>query len=331
MKKLAKLMITLSAGLMLLTACSDGNSDARETLYFIPVVDIGAYWAPMRIGAEQTAQELGYNLVVKTSPPAQPDKNTMHIGFITEAVSNGAAGIAVAPIEQNMFRNPIVDAMNADIPVITFDGDLDDPNDRTAYVGTNNTEAGAELARNAVRVMKEAGITSGAISIVTVDRAMPTMIDREAGIRRAFDEEMGADASNFRWLETIQDNDQAAVSQQQLEAQITANDDLVVVFSLGSEGPDVGTMNAIESQGKAGQILHFGFDYTPTWEHGIEKGLISGIVDQDAFQIGVSVIENLVKVVNGESIPSVIPIDVRWVPASELVAYGQEKQALMGE
>ncbi|MFC5630352.1 MULTISPECIES: sugar ABC transporter substrate-binding protein [Streptococcus] len=333
MKKFLKLATALIATLLVLVACASGGGsksssnggDAKKTLYFIPIVDIGAYWNPMRLGAEETAEKLGYELIVKTSPPAEAQKNEKHIGFINEAVSNGAAGIAIAPIEATMFKNPIKQAGDAGIPVITFDADLENPEDRVSYVGTDNELAGAELGRRAAERLIADGITAGSISIVCVDRAQPTMIAREKGLKAGFEEVMGDKTKNFKFLETIQDKDQAAVSKEQLEGQITANKDLVLVFSLGSEGPDVGVMEALASQNKAGKILHFGFDYTPTWEKGIEDGRITGIVDQDAYNIGVQVIENLVKSIDGKKIDKNIPIDVKFVEAKDIVEYGKQK------
>ncbi|EPH95817.1 MULTISPECIES: sugar ABC transporter substrate-binding protein [unclassified Enterococcus] len=334
MKKKMRYLLGMAAALFFMAGCgsSEGSAEgANKTLYFIPIVDTGAYWSPMRRGAEETAEKLGYELVVKTSPPAEAQKNEKHIGFIREAISNNAAGIAIAPIEQNMFQPPILEAQDAGIPVITFDADLENEADRTAYIGTDNVEAGRKLGENAAKEMKEKGITSGSLSIVCVDKSQPTMIAREKGLREGFEEVMGADAANFTWLETIQDNDQAAVSKSQLEGQITANSDLVTVFSLGSEGPNVGVMEAIESQNKAGEILHYGFDYTDTWKKGIEDGRITAIVDQDAYTIGVQVIENLVKAVEGEDIDSTIPIPVNYVQAKDLIEYGESKQAQMTE
>ncbi|EOH87458.1 sugar ABC transporter substrate-binding protein [Enterococcus villorum] len=335
MKKKMRYLLGVATLLFFMAGCSSSSEKSSDgvnkTLYFIPIVDTGAYWSPMRSGAEETAKKLGYDLIVKTSPPAEAQKNEKHIGFIREAISNNATGIAIAPIEQNMFQPSIVEAKDAGIPVITFDADLENEADRAAYVGTDNVEAGRKLGENAAKEMKEKGITSGSLSIVCVDKSQPTMIAREKGLKEGFEDVMGADAANFIWLETIQDNDQAAVSKSQLEGQITANSDLVTVFSLGSEGPNVGVMEAIESQNKAGDILHYGFDYTDTWKKGIEDGRITAIVDQDAYTIGVQVIENLVKAVEGETIDSTIPISVNYVQAKDLVEYGENKQVQMSE
>ena len=304
------------------------SSDAKKTLYFIPIVDTGAYWNPMKKGAEDAAKELGYTLVTKTSPSAEPSKKEKHIGFIKEATAKNVAGIAIAPIEKKAFVKPIKEAMAKDIPVIAFDADLENKDDRTAYVGTDNVSAGKELGKKAAEEMKEKGITKGSIAIVCVDVAQPTMIDREKGLKEGFEEVYGADAKNFKFLATIQDNDQPSESKKQLEGYISANKDLVTVFSLGSEGPDVGVMGAIESQGKAGQILHYGFDYTDTWLKGVDDGRITAIVDQDAYQIGYQVIEDLVKASKGEKLDKTIPIDVKYVKAADLKAYGVEKSKI---
>lgn len=330
MFKKGKVVLTsiVMATLLLVSGCGNGsssNADNEKTLYFVPIVDTGAYWNPMKKGAEDAAKKYGYTLVTKTSPSAEPSKKEKHIGFIKEATAKGVAGIAVAPIEKKAFVDPIKAAMDKDIPVITFDADLENEADRTAYVGTDNVSAGKELGKQAAEEMKAKGITSGSIAIVCVDVAQPTMIDREKGLKEGFEEVYGADAENFKYLATIQDNDQPSESKKQLEGYISANKDLVTVFSLGSEGPDVGVMSAIESQGKSGEILHYGFDYTDTWLKGVEDGRITAIVDQDAYQIGYQVIENLVKVIDGEKIDPTIPIDVKYVLAADLKAYGEEK------
>ncbi len=289
---------------LLASGCSNGSSaassDNDKTLYFIPIVDTGAYWNPMKKGAEDAAKELGYTLVTKTSPSAEPSKKEKHIGFIKEATAKNVAGIAIAPIEKKAFVDPIKAAMDKDIPVITFDADLENPDDRTAYVGTDNVSAGKELGKRAAEEMKEKGITGGSIAIVCVDVAQPTMIDREKGLKEGFEEVYGTDAKTSNSWQQSKIMINLLNLKKQLEGYISANKDLVTVFSLGSEGPDVGVMSAIESQGKSGKILHYGFDYTDTWLKGIEDGRITAIVDQDAYQIGYQVIENLVKAIDGE-------------------------------
>ncbi|ADL52306.1 sugar ABC transporter substrate-binding protein [Clostridium cellulovorans] len=302
------------------------SSSNSKTLYFVPIVDTGAYWSPMKKAAQDEANALGYDLVFKTSPSNESQKNEKHLGFLDEAIQNDAAGIAVSPMDPDMFDKKVKEIKDEDIPVVTFDADVKTKDNRTAYVGTDNKLAGEELGKQAGEYLKSKGIKTGKIALAAVNLTQTTMTYRQEGIKKGFEKAMGSDAANFTWLEPIQDNDQAAESKKQLEGQITANQDMVAVFSLGSEGPDTGVMEAIKSQNKAGKIYHFGFDYTPTWENGVESGLITGIVDQDSYAIGKTVIDVLDKQIKGEKIDDNYPVPVKWIPADQIVEYGKEKQ-----
>lgn len=334
MKK--KIIALLSAAIMVtgLVGCGAGNggsastgdSKEKKVIYYIPIVDTGAYWSPMKNAAQLEAAALGYELVVKTTPPSEAQKNERHIGFIDEAISKNVAGIAIAPMDPEMFDNKVKEAKNAGIPVVTFDADVKTAENRIAYVGTDNKLAGEQLGEEGAKELKEKGIKSGKIALAAVNLTQTTMTYRQEGIKKGFEKVMGDDAKNFKWLEAVQDNDQSSVSKQQLEGQIVANPDMVAVFSLGSEGPDTGVMEAIKSQGKGGKIYHFGFDYTATWENGIENQLITGIVDQDSYEIGKTIIDVLDKQIKGETVENNYPVKVKWIKANEIINYGVEKQ-----
>lgn len=309
------------------SASGEQSAEGSKKLYFVPIVDTGAYWSPMKKGAEDKARELGYEIVSKTTPPTEAQKNERHLGFMDEAISQKVAAIAIAPMDPDMFDRKTKEAMDAGIPVVTFDADVKTESNRVAYVGTDNKLAGEELGKKGAEYLKSKGITKGKVALAAVNLTQTTMTYRQEGVKRGFDEVMGADAKNFTWLEPIQDNDQSAESKRLLEGQITANSDMVAVFSLGSEGPDTGVMEAIKSQNKAGQIYHFGFDYTPTWENGISNGLITGIVDQDAYAIGQKVVEIMVKAAKGEKVDTNYPVSVQWIESEKIVDYGKEKQS----
>jgi len=335
MKKKIMALLSTVCILSVLTGCGAGSNDGKvaegdskdkKVIYFIPIVDTGAYWSPMKKAAEDQAKALGYELVVKTTPPSEAQKNERHIGFIDEAISKNVAGIAIAPMDPDMFDNKVREAKDAGIPVVTFDADVKTTDNRIAYIGTDNKLAGEQLGENGANELKAKGITSGKIGLVAVNLTQTTMTYRQEGIKAGFEKVMGDDAKNFQWLEPIQDNDQSSVSKQQLEGQIVANPDMVAVFSLGSEGPDTGVMEAIKSQGKGGKIEHFGFDYTATWENGIEGKLITGIVDQDSYAIGKTIIDVLDKQIKGETVESSYHVQVKCIKADKIVNYGVEKQ-----
>lgn len=298
---------------------------AKKKIYYIPIVDVGSYWKPMGEAAKTEAEKLGYDLIMRTSAPSDAQKNEKHLGFIQEAIDEGAAGIAIAPMDPDMFDRKVKEAFSEKIPVVTFDADIKTKTNRIAYIGTDNMLAGKDLGKQGAEHLKNKGIKEGKIALVATNLTQTTMVYRMQGIKAGFEEVMGADSKNFKWLEEIQDNDQAAESKRQLEAQIISNPDMVAVFSLGSEGPDTGVMEAIKTQGVASKISHFGFDYTPTWENGIKDGLIAGIVDQDSATIGKTLIQVLDKKIKKENVEDNYPVPVKWVKADEIVEYGKTK------
>ena len=318
--------------LMFLIGCDESSSGGEgDTLYFIPINETGAYWSVMLAGAQAEAAELGFNLIHRTSPNDHPQRNEQQVGFVREAIAENALAMAIAPIDPDMLDRVVQDATEAGIPVVTFDSDVTTTANRISYIGTDNLIAGQVLGRQAAEHLLANGVTEGSLQVVLTFLSQTTMILRQEGIQQGFNETMGAYASNFTWLEPIADEGQSAVSMPQLESRIVANTDLVAVFSLGAEGPTTGTMEALRSQGKGGIIPHFGFDYTDTWLTGIEDELVTGIVNQDAFEIGRQVVRTMVRIIEGENVADNYPIPVTWVEAADIKEHGLLIQERMGE
>ena len=323
-------------GLAFLVACDDNASgdDAvgnGDTLYFLPINDTGAYWSVMLAGAQAEAYEQGFNLVHRVSPRDHPQRNEQQVGFVREAIAENAAAMAIAPIDPDMLDRVVQEAADAGIPVVTFDADVTTTANRMSYVGTDNVVAGQDLGRRAAEYLLANDVTEGSVQVVLTFLTQTTMVFRQEGILQGFEEVMGENAANFTWLEPIQDEGQSQVSMSQLESRIVANPDLVAVFSLGAEGPTTGTIEALRSQGMGGIIPHFGFDYTETWLTGVDDGLVTGIVNQDAFEIGRQVVRTMIDIVEGRSVNEVYPIPVTWVYADEIEELGRLIQERMGE
>lgn len=333
LSKKTKIASLVLASTVFLAACgADGNGGQdSNTLFFLPINDTGAYWSVMLAGARAEAEALGFELEHRIAPSINPQRNEMQIGAVREAVAQNAAGLSIAPIDPDMLDRVVQEAVDAGIPVVTFDSDVATAANRVSYVGTDNFDAGRILGMRAAQHLIETGVSEGSLQIVMTWLTQTTMILRQAGIVDGFNEVMGDNASNFRFLEPIEDQAQSTVSMQQLEARIVANPDLVAVFSLGAEGPTTGVMEALRSQGKGGIIPHFGFDFTPTWLNGIEEGLVFGIVNQNAYEIGRTVIRTKVDVIQGREVPATIPIDATWVYAADIEEHGRLIQERMGE
>lgn len=329
-----KLLSIVFLAVIILTGCSGGadakadTSDSKGKIYFIPIVDTGSYWGGIIEGAQAKADELGYEMVMRTSPSNDPDKNNKHIGFLDEAMNDpDTVAVAFSANDAEAFDRKLGEVKAAGIPVVLFDADTTTKENRNAYVGTDNYKAGVTLGEAGANYLKEKGITEGSISTVAVNMTQTTMIDRKDGVQEGFANVFGADASKFTFLEPITDDDQSAKSKEKLEAQMIGSDDMVAVFSLGSEGPDNGVMEALRSTGNQDKVSHFGFDYTPSWANGLEDGLIRGIVDQNSNEIGAKTVEVGINIANGEDFDDNYPIDVVWYDEAGLKTLLEEREA----
>jgi simple sugar transport system substrate-binding protein len=90
-------------------------------IWFVNHATTNAFFTPTQYGMADAATLLGLPAPKWTGSPSS-DTSVM-VGDIQSAISGGAAGIAVAVINNTSFGGPISNAMNAGIPVISYNAD----------------------------------------------------------------------------------------------------------------------------------------------------------------------------------------------------------------
>src|SRR4029077_11736512 len=103
---------------------------------------------------------------------------------INTAVSGKADGLAIAVVDKNAFRGPIDTALDAGIPVVSYnaDGARDDPGtNRLAYIGQGLYESGYALGQRALTK-----IDSGAVAGFIATPGQLNIQPRIDGAKQAF-------------------------------------------------------------------------------------------------------------------------------------------------
>ena len=313
------------------SGCGKQSSAALErqeekNLYLIALNKEGPYWKPLIQSAQEQARERGYCLIVKAGLPGDSSRPQKLIEMVQEAIDQKADGIAMAALEPEMFDVKAAEAMAAGIKVVTYDTDIRNCVNRLAYIGTNNYEAGMELGRRGAEDLKNRGITGGKLTAVTYSGSAQNMTERYKGLKDGFNQAMGKEASRFTWCDWIINDLSVSRAKEQLETQIMSYPDLKAVFTLGTESVITGTMEAIKSQNLQGILYHYGFDYSPTLAAGVDEGLITGIVDQNCQMIGRTLVDKLADAVEGGEIGKDYLIDVTWIEAMDIKAYGEKSE-----
>ena len=321
---------------LLMTGCSKVNSventgDKRDKLYLISLSAIGPYWEPLLESAKKEAEARNYQLIVRSGYPGDSSRPQKLMEMMQEAIDQKASGIALAELVPGMLDVKAEEAMAAGAKVITYDIDIKTRENRHAYVGTNNYEAGVEMGKHAAQDLIEKGVTKGRLTTVTYSSSAQNMVDRYSGLKDGFNEIMGENAELFVWSDWIINELSVSKAKEQLESQIMNYQDLNVVFTLGTESVIVGTMEAIKSQNLSGKIYHYAFDYSPTLVEAVDQELITGVIVQNSVEIGKTLIRSLADAVEGKAIEDEYPIDVIWVEAKDLKAYGEKLEEFSDE
>jgi simple sugar transport system substrate-binding protein len=124
---------------------ASGIFDSSKKLKFVFVnhVTTNPFFVPTRYGAEDACKLLGCEY--QWTGSRESNINEMVNAFNT-AVTSGADGIAVALVSDKAFNQGIDSALQAKIPVVSYNADAPDSG-RLAYIGQDLFVSGAEMGK----------------------------------------------------------------------------------------------------------------------------------------------------------------------------------------
>jgi len=128
--------IALSPALLLVMSCE--RHSTKETFYLVAANLSLAYWKTASAGFNQAANN--YKVTSKIVGPDNYDPQA-ELQELNSAVKNKPAGILISVADEALLKPGIDAAVEAGIPVITFDSDAPSSH-RLFFIGTNNLAAG---------------------------------------------------------------------------------------------------------------------------------------------------------------------------------------------
>lgn len=156
------LALAIAAGVSCGGGDAPASSDAPRTLRFAVIpkaLDIPVF-NYARIGAERAAKELG-NVTIEWRAPDSADQlrqKEILESFITQRVD----GIAISTLNADFLTETINRAVDAGIPVVTWDSDA--PNSkRQAFYGVDDFESGRIMGQEAIALLNG----TGTVAIIT--------------------------------------------------------------------------------------------------------------------------------------------------------------------
>ena len=297
-----KRILALAAICLLLT----GGLFAAPKDIKIDVICMGfqhEYWQTVRLGTEKAAKEIG--IVVPFYGPELETQVDVQIGMFENSIAKKVAGILLAPCDSEALVPLVEKATRQGIVVITFDTDINKTDNRISFVATDNYAAGKLAGQNAGRLLGGKG------KMGVLGHLAGTMDTRDRV--NGFVAAIKAGFPGIQLLETVYGDGDHQKSLDKATDMMTAHPDLAAIYAT-NEGGAVGVALAVEQAKKVGKVKVIGFDSSEQEIDYLQKGVITGFVVQNPFQIGYLGVKTLYEHLAGvKKAPARIDTGVVWV------------------
>ncbi|MFJ8491214.1 substrate-binding domain-containing protein [Streptomyces sp. NPDC094038] len=263
------------------------------------------FFVQIRAGAQAEARKQGVDLTVTD---AQNDAS-QQANQLQNFTSSGLGAIIVNPVDSDAASNSVKAADKADIPVIAVDRGVN--NAKTATLVASDNVTGGELAAKTI-AEKLGG--QGKIVILQGQAGTSAARERAQGFANGLKAYPGiqvvaqqpADFDRTKGLDVMSNLLQAHPD---VQGVIAANDEMAL-----------GAIKALGS--KAGSSVSvIGFDGTPDGLTAVKNGTLYASVAQQPSQLGKIAVDNALKAVKDQKIPSAIKVPVKVVTKDNVAGF----------
>ena len=260
-------------------------------------------------GAHKAADDAG----VKLSVVDAGDDVTKQVSDIEDLVNKGVSVLIVNPVDSDAVTGAVEAAKAKGVKVIAVDRAVNGV-EIDCQIASDNV-AGAQLATQYIVDTLGEGIQ---VAELQGTPGASAAIDRSTGFHKVADEKLEVVASqtaNFDRTEGMSVMENMLQSNPDIQAVFAANDEMAL-----------GAVEAISGAGK--DIMVVGFDATDDAIEAIKAGRMDATIAQQPALIGKTAIDNAVKLLKGESIPTNIPVEVTLVTIDNVETYADVKGAV---
>jgi ribose transport system substrate-binding protein len=295
-KAIVILAVLLSSVSMLMAtgAKESSSSDNSNQIGLSISTQNNPFFVTLVEGAEKEAKASNYELSVVDAG----DDVVKQINDINDLVSKGIKVLIINPVDSNAVAPAVKAAKDAGILVIAVDRAVNGES-VSCQIASDNV-MGAELAGN--YLISLVGEGAKVAELQGIIGASAT-IDRGAGFHNAVDGKLDVVASqtaNFNRVEGLS----------VMENILQAHSDIKGVFAHNDEMA-LGAIQAVS--GRNDSIVIIGFDATDDAKLAVAKGTLAATVAQQPGLMGKQSVQTAIKLINGESVPSSLPVEVTLI------------------
>ena len=250
------------------------------------------FFVTLSEGAEAAAEEAGVELIVVDAG----DDAAKQTSDIEDLISKDISVLIVNPVDSDAVAPAVESAISAGIKVISVDRVVNGVEVDCAIASDN--VAGAAMATE--YLVELVGEGAEVVELEGVPGASAT-IDRGEGFHSIADEKLTVKASQTA-------NFNRAEGMTVMENLLQANAGVKGVFAHNDEM----ALGALEAIGDK-DIVIIGFDATDDALAAVEAGTMAATVAQQPDLMGATAVETAIKLINGETVEKVLPVEVTLV------------------
>ena len=308
MKRFTILLNLLLLAALLLTACKpteEATPEATEppapetvTLGLVLSTLNNPFFVTLRDGAQAAADAAGVKLIIVD---AQDDAAKMTAG-IEDLISKKVSALLINPTDADAVVPSIEKANAAGIPVYTVDRGSSG-GQVVSHIASDNVAGGemaAEFLCNAI---------GGTGNVVELQGIAGTSAARDRG--QGFNDYMSASCTGATIVAQQTANFNRDEGLTVFENILQANPEIAGVFAHNDE-MILGAIQAAEAAGRTG-IVFVGFDAIDDAVAAVKDGKLAATVAQQPALMGQLAVETALKVLNGETVETYIPVDLSLV------------------
>jgi len=255
------------------------DKDKREKKSPIKIAVLGLennpFWEPVKEGVLQANKDLKGRATVEWIVPLGDE----HIsGFFHKAMEEAVAKgyDAIATIAGDKTLSPAINkAVEAGVPVATFNSETNDPNKRLFYVGAVSYQQGQKAGEEMIKAIGK----TGEVVVMTGFFAVEAHEERRKGFVDYIKKN-----SKIKILEEVENNDKGFLAYSLAEGLIEKYPNLSA-FYVTAGGP-FGVGSAVEDADKAGKIKIICYDFVEETMELVNKGVITGTIGQGPYAQG---------------------------------------------
>lgn len=267
------------------TATTQPSAEKRTFAVVYPIIH--PFFEGTTQGAEDTAKELGVDVIVKG-----PDKFDVQqqIEIVENLIAMKVDGFAIGATDATALKPLIDKAMDQGIMVVTFDTDSPDSK-RLGYIGTDNVKAGNNMGEVLGRLLNGKGK-------VLVSMGVPTALNlnqRLDGVKQVLKE---------KYPEIVIIDEQSGQGDPQktlanIEDMVNAHTDFDALIGIDAAA---GPAAVVVWKAKGLKQLVITFDDTEDIIQGVRDGQITVTIAQQQYKWGVDIIKALNDACDGKEI-----------------------------